>query len=336
MRSTPDFRPSSGVSKSNHQYHPVLLGRLRIYMSDFVYENMTPELMAYLGHNDRPLYLYPRSEDGKTISGTPTPESQAAVDAWQAEHNALKAKCGEGEPHAYYQAHKVWLCREETQVEGSSVEHLSPSGKYRLVVTKHGTGPGTWDYSKGRVYAGDKLITTVCRNYGAFPFAWVEGHPKGSFLLAGEDYQGQTVIDLVAGERKDFLPKEAADGAGFCWAKYTPNSDGMLLAVEGCYWACPYEVRIVDFSDPMNPPWPILHRDEDNDTFGGWTGLVSCTMGMEFEVVDLPGHALDGKKQHELSPEDWADIDRVVAERNLTGDDPGWKKVFIPTTWTRG
>ena len=157
-------------------------------MSDFNYDRMTPELAAYLGHRDRPRYLYPKDEAGNTLSSKPTPESEAAVDAWQEEHNALKAKCGPGEPHAYWQARKVWLCREETQVEGSMVEHLSPSGKYRLVVTRHGTGPGTWNYSKGRVYrktnaGGWELFAEICRNYGSFPFAWVEGHKDGDDYL---------------------------------------------------------------------------------------------------------------------------------------------------------
>ena len=162
-------------------------GKMRIYMDTFDYDRMTPELAAYLGHRDRPRYLYPKDEAGNTLSSKPTPESEAAVNAWHEEHNALKAKCGEGEPRGYYQAHKEWLCRDETQ-QGEPEEHDSPSDKYRLVVTRHGTGPGTWNYSKGRVYrktsaGGWELFAEVCRNYGDFPFAWVEGHKDGDDYL---------------------------------------------------------------------------------------------------------------------------------------------------------
>ncbi|KYF49452.1 hypothetical protein BE08_33065 [Sorangium cellulosum] len=152
---------------------------------------------------------------------------------------------------------------ENEQVD-SRRELLSPTGKYRLVVSSFSTGEGTWDYTQGAVYrtgAADP-IAVVQRNFGSFPFLFVEGHPNGhDYLVCGEDYQGQTVIELDTGRRRDHLPAEAAEGVGFCWVEMRFEPPAAMLVVEGCIWACPYEFRFFDFSDPMNG-WPEIEASE--------------------------------------------------------------------------
>jgi hypothetical protein len=142
-------------------------------------------------------------------------------------------------------------------------EHVSPSGKYKLVVTPYSTKAGSWNYTQGLVYAigSDTPIAEVQRNYSNFFFEFVEDHPNDhAYLVCGEDYQGQTVIELDTGRRRDFLPKEADDGVGFCWAQYTFDKATQILVVDGCYWACPYEYRFFDFSDPM-AGWPEIESE---------------------------------------------------------------------------
>ena len=139
-------------------------------------------------------------------------------------------------------------------------ELVSPSGKYRLAVTPYGTKPGCWGYSRGEVYRGDEQVADVKRNYSSFPFSWIE-HPSGhEYLVCGADYQGQTVIELDTGVRKDFLPDAAEKGIGFCWVVHRFYEQSRILVVEGCIWACPYEFRFYDFSDPMQG-WPELETE---------------------------------------------------------------------------
>ena len=88
-------------------------------------------------------------------------------------------------------------------------EYRSPSGKYLLRVTLYKNGGDYWDFSRGRVYSGNKVVGDVKRNYPSFPFAWVEEHQGHDYLLCGEDYQGQTVLELDTGERTDYFPTEA-------------------------------------------------------------------------------------------------------------------------------
>ncbi len=141
-------------------------------------------------------------------------------------------------------------------------EYFSQSGKYILVITKQPTKPGCWDYSVGEVSLNSVLISTVNRNYSSFPFLFIEGHPNGhDYLVCGEDYQGQTVIELDTGKRLDFLPPEAEKGHAFCWADYEFDAASNLLVVEGCHWACPYEFRFYDFSNPMLG-WPEIKADD--------------------------------------------------------------------------
>jgi hypothetical protein len=79
-------------------------------------------------------------------------------------------------------------------------DRLSPSGKYRLVVTSYTTGTlGVIT----RVADGEE-IARVDRNYHSFEHTWIEDHPSGhDYLVCGEDYQGQTVIELDTGARGD-------------------------------------------------------------------------------------------------------------------------------------
>lgn len=170
---------------------------------------------------------------------------------------------------------------------GDPKESFSPSGKYRLILESFRTGEGTWNVTQGTLYkvGEDEPIGCIQRNYCAFPHLWVEGHPKGDFFVGGEDYQGQTVIDLGTGARRDLLPEEAAQGHGFCWAEYTYHPEHQVLLVDGCYWACPYEYRLYDFSDPMN----------------GWPQLEMTGHGDEDEYQYIPADGVD--KKPELSPE---------------------------------
>lgn len=135
----------------------------------------------------------------------------------------------------------------------------SPSRKYSLEIITHDNGPNSWKYSQGiikNIQTGS-LIADVKRNYGRFPFSWCEGHPTGhDYLVCGEDYQGQTIIELDTGKRVD----NTEDGFGFCWAAHYPSYDGKYIFVDCCIWAGPYELILFDFSNPMEFPYREIKR----------------------------------------------------------------------------
>ena len=151
-------------------------------------------------------------------------------------------------------------------------EHLSPSGKYRLIISLTVSHKGYWQFSIAHVehVETDEIRAVVHRNYPSFPFCWVEDHPDGhDYLVCGEDYQGQTIIQLDTGLRKDYLPPSATRaGACFCWIDIEFEQSPLALRVEGCYWAFPYEMVRYDFSDPFSLPYAEIDRwteDEEDE-----------------------------------------------------------------------
>lgn len=232
-----------------------------------------------------------RAQVGVTWSGDipeDYPDREAIIEKWDAinkERSEVNKRYRESrkpyenavskeEMNLLYAARKRYYCRAGTETKAA--EYSSPTGKYKLVVTHHQTRLGAWNYTKGLVYRGDDLVAEVLRNYASFDFAWAENHPNGhDYMLCGEDYQGQTVLELDTGERRDFLPDAAEEGFGFCFASYEFSPDLRVLAVDGCYWAAPYELRFYDFSDPLAGPLPLLHVEHDSAPGAEPPGWVS-------------------------------------------------------------
>lgn len=236
---------------------------------------------------------------------------------------------------AYYKIRKDSFFVPENACLDKRQEYRSPSGKYKLVVTPYHTTPGSWDFSQGLVYNGDKLIAEIRRNYASFPFAWVEYHPKGSFLICGEDYQGQSVVNLCSGEVLHSRPEEANIGSGFCWASIHPSPSQQILAVSGCYWACPYEVVFYDFSDPMTMPWPTI--DSSDYEFLEWSDCDDkdkAIIGRKWEVCTLEG-PLNGKGVDDLTNEELDFVYKEAKKQNLTEDDFYQLEDDPQSIWTR-
>lgn len=276
-------------------------------MSDkFVYPNPSPELAHYL----------------KLC------ESNSRDDSARAERFAARSSVLQAELRAYHRAQVEWVCHGEHV--GTPQVHPSPSGKYSLRVTLHSNGPGFFEYSKGEVsLMGGKTFAVVCRNYGHFPFLFVEDHPNGhDYLVCGEDYQGQTVIELDTGRRMDYYPDSAGSGSGFCWVAITVSASKRTLGVSGCFWGGPYEVWFIDFSDPLEC-LPCLERKEELDTFDGWSESEpdTCYLSLEESFV-----LFCQKFETELTKEEREEFDRRLEadEEDLTELRPG-----RTTQWTR-
>lgn len=114
----------------------------------------------------------------------------------------------------------------------------------------------------------DATIADIRRNYPSFWFVWIEVHPRTGhdYLLCGKDYWGSySIVDLTTAQVLDQVPvgQHNGDDDRWCWAAVYPSPDGTKLAVEGCWWACPYDVRVYDFIDPTVVPLPKLYDGFD-------------------------------------------------------------------------
>jgi hypothetical protein len=192
------------------------------------------------------------------------------------------------------------------RVRADRESEVSPSGNFKLTIDTYGTGENTWAYSRGRVFkvGSRRSFADVKRNYSHFWRAWIQHANGHEYLLCGEDYQGQTVINLTARETRHHFPTSGYAGHGFCWTAAYPSPDSAVLAVDGCYWACPYEVVFFDFRDPDNLPYKELARVDDLAECRGWRNDGYFELVREVEV-----RKSDGRPYRELSEPEQNDLD---------------------------
>ncbi|HJW30501.1 MAG TPA: hypothetical protein VJ508_14815 [Saprospiraceae bacterium] len=193
----------------------------------------------------------------------------------------------------------------ENHINEPPAMHRSPSGRYDLEISKYHTKPKSWDYSRGVVkhIESGAVIADIKRNYGVFLHSWVNHQNGFEYLLCGEDYQGYSVINLVTGVHHRYFPEQAYAGGGFCWAAVSPSPDGLVLAVEGCVWACPYDLVVYDFANPEQLPLPELARIENIANCSGWKDNSTFIYERSFDV-----RASDGTPFEQLSEEE---VDRL-------------------------
>ncbi|MHC1782473.1 MAG: hypothetical protein AB9891_06885 [Anaerolineaceae bacterium] len=184
---------------------------------------------------------------------------------------------------------------------GSGMSVVSPSRHFRIEINHYLTLPNRWEYSRGIVtnIGTGKVVADVKRNYDHFWYTWVQ-HPNGNeYLLCGEDYQGYSVLNLNTGNYMTYFPEEGYQGVGFCWTDVHPSPDGLVLAVDGCYWACPYELVVFDFRNPENLPYPELARFEALDGCDGWKDNDTFVLRREITIRKSDGVDYDSLSEQE-------------------------------------
>jgi len=190
---------------------------------------------------------------------------------------------------------------------------ISPGGRYRLEVSSYGDDPKHWACTRGIVtrLSDGKVLGDIKRNYSHFWHCWVE-HPNGKeYLLCGEDYQGYSLLNLTDEAYHVYFPEEGYKGAGFCWVRVYPSPDQLMLAVDGCYWACPYDLVFYDFRTPDKLPYRELGRVEDQSECEGWLGNETFALKRGFDT-----RASDGKRFEELTD---AEQDELLGNPRLRG-----------------
>lgn len=89
-------------------------------------------------------------------------------------------------------------------------------------------------------------------NYGGFHK--IIKHSNGKeYLIFNQDLYGYSVLDIESRKIMQFFPEKSLQGGEtFIWTdiEYSPISN--VLAVIGCYWACPYGVQLFTFDSPMS------------------------------------------------------------------------------------
>jgi hypothetical protein len=152
---------------------------------------------------------------------------------------------------------------------GGPVTELSPCGRYRLEIEEYASADGA-DFAVAVVRRTDngQEVATVKRNDSRCFYAWAS-QPGHDYLLFPEDLEGQSVVDLTAGRVIGFSSPDDP----FIWTEFHPSPARTKLAVIGCYWACPYQVTVYDFRNPLELPLPKLAEfvlPDNGARFGEW------------------------------------------------------------------
>ena len=119
--------------------------------------------------------------------------------------------------------------------------------------------PYGWDCFLYRLVngRGEVLYETVGYEDDGVFFDWIEHSNGKRYLVFRKELYGYSVLDVDALRDYHFFPEESLRGGEtFIWTGTHYNRKTDLLVVEGCFWACPSDLLVVDFSDPARVPYP--------------------------------------------------------------------------------
>jgi hypothetical protein len=159
-------------------------------------------------------------------------------------------------------------------IECSVERSISPSGNYRLATSSFSqTKPNcNWVVTKVEIFENklSEIVFSFFCNDDQFFYSWLEQADTEYFICAEDIFGGQTIIDLTSKKMESYSPKED----GFIWTDFYLSPDGKYLATIGCYWACPFIIKLFDFTNPLSLPLTELREIAllDNDEIIlGWT-----------------------------------------------------------------
>lgn len=126
------------------------------------------------------------------------------------------------------------------------------------------------------------------------------------------DLYGISYLDVDTLEIYNYIPEGYPDSESFIIMDIHYDKKSNLIAYGGCYWACPYDVMVGDFSDPLNfNPYLISIRD-----------IFNCKYNIYFKewkdnrlyVICKDG---DSKTEKSLSVDELKEKINELTERNL-------------------
>ena len=96
--------------------------------------------------------------------------------------------------------------------------------------------------------------------------------PEGLYFFYTEGLYGYSVLRLSDMEQMHYVPR-GNSGESFIITDLHYCSENRIAAADGCFWACPYDVVLIDLSEPMKEPekmtplFPIVNPEHDYDRF---------------------------------------------------------------------
>ena len=188
--------------------------------------------------------------------------------------------------------------------EGYSVrtDYYTGQGRYQLHAARH----RLLDSGGQVVYTWDN-INDDGEFYRLFP------HANGNhYLVFREDLYGYSVLEVETGRTMHYIPEKSwpLDGRQgeetFIWTNVAYDAATNLLAVSGCYWACPNGTLLLDFADPLaEQDWKV------------WLDVQN--------VVDPDYDLYDDIEMENWNVRGWTRFRCTSATGNI-----GWQELLVP------
>lgn len=138
----------------------------------------------------------------------------------------------------------------------SKKEQLQLSGTYNISIEKYSAKIGEYNRrgSRSFFFKGEEFIKEwYCIDDDAQFYSLIIHKDGREYLVFKQDLYGYSVLDIEKRSIMQFFPEYSLDtGETFIWTDIHYNQANNILAVGGCYWACPYSVQLFNFTDPMS------------------------------------------------------------------------------------
>lgn len=168
------------------------------------------------------------------------------------------------------------LFTQENYDEKEVMEFVGRTGKYRIDINRYVGSTGKYNLkgSACSFFNNNILLKTWYCIDNSAEFYRLITHKNGKdYLLFRQDLYGYSVLDIETTQIMHFFPDYSLNtGETFIWADVYYNPINNILAVCGCYWACPNSVQLFTFDDPIS----------EVPTF---IDIISCLDG-DYDVYD--------------------------------------------------
>jgi hypothetical protein len=184
--------------------------------------------------------------------------------------------------------------------KGSFETFFSPSKEYRLDATNFYSKEPNWSLTKVEVYKqiSSEKIFDFFINDDQFFYGWQKKNSIDYLICAEDIFGGQTIVDLTNLRMSGYSPNED----GFIWTDFHLSPNGETLATIGCYWACPFVIKLFDFSNPLTLPLTEIKEIrllDNNEIIVGW--LDNETIQLSFSESDTVKEDFeDGTHQYKI------------------------------------
>jgi hypothetical protein len=175
---------------------------------------------------------------------------------------------------------------DEVKFEKGDFETLiSPCKKFHLDTRNFWLKDRNLDLTKVEIYnhnSNTKFLEFFV-NESRFFYAWLTKNNIDYLVCAEDIFGGQTIVDLTNQKIVGYSPNED----GFIWTDFHLSPDGNILATIGCYWACPYVIKLFNFENPMDLPLKEINEIrllENNELITCW--LDNSTIELSFSETE--------------------------------------------------